>query len=106
MDKKIETTNWNVIKFTSNELGLINLVIQTTQDREWKVIPRTYLLSEMDSSLSIFEKINKFVEWDNYVDWEIEFWTEEKALIIKYIKERKWVLADWKSVKELQDKLK
>jgi len=76
--------------FSKEQLHLINLAIQTNEDKS----ARSYGISELSTANDIFQKIKKQWKDNDFVDGEIGFTTEEKVFILKLVKDRKWTAID------------
>jgi hypothetical protein len=76
--------------FIPEQLHIINLAIQTNEDRSARVYP----LSELKAASDIFVKLKALWVKDNFIAGEIDFSTEEKVVILRLIKERKWTATD------------
>lgn len=85
--------------FTKEELGAINIVIQSENDR-----PRVYDLATRRVAEAIFDKIIATAQNEMFVDAEIELSTQEKAFIITCIPEKQ-TIADGKLFDKLLLKL-
>ena len=73
------------MQFLPQELGLINQAILTTPEDK----ARTFSGAELVTSTDIFRKMRVCVEGDKFVDSDVDFTTEEKALILK-VADRAW----------------
>jgi len=104
------------MKFTVPELALINFALQTTGEKTPEGLPIGRDLrgvAEITYATSAFEKIKATAKAPKeggepqLVESEIEFSTEEKALMKKFIdpENRQWAFADAPYVLGLMEKL-
>lgn len=92
--------------YLATELAFIHLIINANQSEGWSPSVRMYRdKKEERLSLSIDEKISKYLEWDVFSDWEIEFTTEEKAQLINFAENFYVSLAQAKIKNSLIEKL-
>lgn len=90
------------MQFTKEQLGMINVALQTTEKGE----ARTFPLTEQAEALSIFEKIKVLVDEKEqvFIDGDVDFTTKEKALVLKLI-DREWGVQNLKLVFTIRELL-
>ena len=86
--------------FIKEEIKAMHVLIQVKEDNT----PRLYDLSTRRTAESIFDKIMETIQDDSYVDAEIDFTTQEKALLLTYIPVQQSIL-DGKMFDKLLPKL-
>lgn len=79
--------------FSSFEIAILNVSLKTKQSKEDQMEARMLELDQMEAGISINKKLKATVKEDKFTEGEIEFSTEEKALLLKLI-ERKWGVDD------------
>lgn len=89
------------MKYTPQELSILNLVLSLNPDRQ----ARTFPFAELAQAFSIHEKIMKNTKEEVFVEWEVELTSEEKVFLSRLIKEFKFHVADWVHVTSLITKL-
>lgn len=103
------TSDIHTIKFTAEEMLLIWLVInidETGKDQRKYIDPeRTRIAINIDWKIKEFTYNDKENEKTQWVEWEIEFITEEKSLLLEFMKNMEMNLEQSKVRKSLQDKL-
>lgn len=90
------------MKFTAQQIGIINLVIQTNADGSTRNFP----LSELSTASDIYEKLMKNVKDNNFVDGNVDLTSEQNVFISKLLDERSWSVLDASHVFALKDKIK
>lgn len=103
------------MQLTAQEIALLAYAMRYTPEMTQGItntgapieIPKTRQFpdEELSTALPIFSKLKKCVENGKYVDSEIDFDTEEKALLLKLIT-RPWSIDDGEVQITLKDKLK
>lgn len=87
--------------YTAFELWIINFAIQF----QWKN-PRQYALAWLVVASSILSKIKTSVQDDKFIDWDIDFTSEEKVFLKWLIESEQWTANDGEAVINLLQKLK
>lgn len=89
------------MKLTARQFALINRIIQ--MDNNWQ--QKVYFLGELSIAFDIFKIIYSNVEWENFIEWDIEFSSEQKVFIKKIIDELQWSVLDAENVLKLKELL-
>lgn len=89
------------MKFTAPELGTINFMLQLDGEKA-----RVFPFSELGKALSSFKKLTECTKDDMFVEGDIEFSTEEKAMILDLMKNVSFNIGQAESALEVEKKLK
>jgi hypothetical protein len=98
------------MKITTQQLGLVNFVLQIDKEGKSKQFP----LAELTLASDIFKEIKKCTEKkmegekeiEIFVDGEVDITSEQKVFITKLIDERDWTVQDSEAVFTLKALLK
>lgn len=89
------------MKLTANQQSIINILIQVDTNG-W---PKVYPLGQLSTAHDIFKEIWKNVEWENFIDGEVDFSSEQKVFITRLIDERNWSVVEAESIFKLKELL-
>ena len=89
------------MKVSTNELAVINLLVQVDNDGK----ARTFPINELQTAMDVFNEMKKLVKEDKFTDWDITFSTEQKTFILKLMEDRKFNVIDAEAVFSLKEKI-
>lgn len=94
------------MQFSKGELGAAWSSLTAKNDAQKGLVPRVFGLGDLKCAGKAGAKLKEVSVDDKFVDdSEIEFNTDEKALILRCLREREWSALDAEHVLSLEEKL-
>ncbi len=86
---------------TPQELWIINFILQIDWDKA-----RVFPFDQLATAMEIFKKIKAHTKDDVFVEWEVEFTTEEKFILLELMKNIQFSVIQAEHAMSLYEKLK